>query len=403
MNSTLFRKTGGQVRSKLGLLGLLGLAGLGAMAEASAQQQVQIDRYRGSQALPVTTPPTTPITPNYVNVVGGATGQDDALSNLLAFAANPANLELANHTTRANFPLMETDAVPLICDNMTRSPDACTRQIKGLVAYTLVKFPVAGVYQFWAGHDDRLQLAVANAGTAPANYRLGSLYTEHHRFTTLVDWYPPSYGLASAAGAPFTVTAGTCVLVRATLNNGWGGARLRLGWRYGADASAQATATPIEMPASALFNPADPASYVDCGIQAANQSVSTTPNTPVTLPLPATPASPAASELQVTGGVVDPNSLVLTTPPAHGAVSCTPAGCTYTPAPGFSGVETFSYRVCLRNANFDGTPVCGTAQVTVNTPAGAAPAPVPTLSTWGLGMLSVVLGIAFARRRKTKA
>ncbi|ARU03933.1 hypothetical protein CCO03_03890 [Comamonas serinivorans] len=379
---------------------MLGFASLMATAGALAQP-VQIDRYRGSVALPVG---ASPITPNYANLGVGATAQDDGLTNLLAFAANPANLDLANHTTRTNFPLMENDVPPLVCQDMATSPDACTRQIKGLVAYTLVKFPADGVYQFWVGFDDRLQLAVANAATAPADYRAAGLYTQHHRFTALVDWFPPSINPNSAAGAPFMVKAGTCVLLRATLNNGWGGSRLRLGWRHGADAAAQATAAPIAMPASALSDPSDPASYADCGIAAADQSVSTPLNTPITLPLPAAPASPTPGELQVTGAAVNPDSLVMTTPPAQGSVSCTAAGCTYTPAAGFSGTDTFSYQVCLTQANFDGTPICDTAQVAVTIPAAPvirSATPVPTLGTWSLGMLGVLLGAGFLRRRRS--
>ena len=144
---------------------------------AASAQQVQIDRYRGSVGVPGVPAPTPFVLPNYVNL-GAAPPQETGLSNLLAFAADSSNLDLANHTTRANFPILETDALPLSCADIALTPDACARQLKGLVAYTLVKFPADGVYQFAAGFDDRLQLAVANANSVPANFRDAAMYTD---------------------------------------------------------------------------------------------------------------------------------------------------------------------------------------------------------------------------------
>ena len=380
------------------------LVGLLCMGAASAQQ-VQIDRYRGSVGIPGVPAPTPFVLPNYVNL-GAAPPQETGLSNLLAFAADSSNLDLANHTTRANFPILETDALPLSCADIALTPDACARQLKGLVAYTLVKFPADGVYQFAAGFDDRLQLAVANANSVPANFRDAAMYTEHHRFTSLVDWHPPRVNLNALAASPFTVKAGVCVLVRATLNNGWGGSRLRLGWRYGADLAAQAAAVPIEMPSGVVFDPTDPASYADCMISAADQSVALAFNTPVSLPLPANAAGgPMGGELQVTGAW-DINALESLTPPQHGTVTCDAAtgGCTYNPAAGFSGTDTFSYKICLASPAFDGSQVCDIATVTVTVAAPSTPpaiAPVPVGHPLLLAVLAALMaGMCALRLRR---
>ncbi len=64
-----------------------------------------------------------------------------------------------------------------------------------------------------------------------------------------------------------------------------------------------------------------------------------------------------------TGAPLDPNSLVVVTPPANGTVVCQAGACTYTSNPGFTGTDTFTYRVCDTSAP---TPVCDTATVTVD-------------------------------------
>src|SRR6185437_14728045 len=44
---------------------------------------------------------------------------------------------------------------------------------------------------------------------------------------------------------------------------------------------------------------------------------------------------------------IDPASVVVTTQPTHGSVSCDATGkCTYTPNAGFSGQDAYTYKVC---------------------------------------------------------
>ncbi len=63
-----------------------------------------------------------------------------------------------------------------------------------------------------------------------------------------------------------------------------------------------------------------------------------------------------------TGAPLDPGSVTLVTPPAHGVVNCANGICSYTPEFGYSGEDSFVYRVCDTSYPW---PVCDTATVTV--------------------------------------
>ncbi|HEX7915512.1 Ig-like domain-containing protein, partial [Rudaea sp.] len=63
------------------------------------------------------------------------------------------------------------------------------------------------------------------------------------------------------------------------------------------------------------------------------------------------------------GAPIDPSSLSVVGNPANGTASCDTSGhCTYTPNAGFSGTDTYTYRVCDQTTP---TPNCATAVVTV--------------------------------------
>ena len=87
------------------------------------------------------------------------------------------------------------------------------------------------------------------------------------------------------------------------------------------------------------------------------------------------------------GGTIDPNSVVRTSGPANGSVNCTatPGVCTYTPAPGFTGTDTFTYKVCLASPN---GAICDEAAVTVHV---GVPAAIPVDNP--LALLIAALGI----------
>lgn len=122
-------------------------------------------------------------------------------------------------------------------------------------------------------------------------------------------------------------------------------------------------------------------------VTAAPDSASTPSATPVSINV-------RANDSTTAGNLLAP---VIANPPAAnvGTASVNPDGTiTFTPAPGFTGVATFTYRVC-NDAN---PSVCSTAQVDVNVTDISA---VPTLDVWallGLGSLLGWLGMRRSRR-----
>ncbi len=62
------------------------------------------------------------------------------------------------------------------------------------------------------------------------------------------------------------------------------------------------------------------------------------------------------------GAPLDPASVIVTVSPAHGTTVCTAGSCTYTPSGGFTGTDTYTYKVCDMSTP---TPVCSTATVQV--------------------------------------
>ncbi|GAB2480078.1 hypothetical protein GCM10027082_33770 [Comamonas humi] len=89
-------------------------------------------------------------------------------------------------------------------------------------------------------------------------------------------------------------------------------------------------------------------------IVATPDQATTAPDTPVTIDVAANDSS--------AGAPLDPNSIKPTAPPANGTVTCNASGCTYTPNPGFSGEDKFSYEICDSSTP---KPSCTTAEVTV--------------------------------------
>lgn len=97
----------------------------------------------------------------------------------------------------------------------------------------------------------------------------------------------------------------------------------------------------------------------------------------------------------VAGNDVVPAGAVFSGPisgPAHGTVTMNPDGSyTYTSTPGYVGTDSFQYQVCAGS-------VCTTATVTILV---ALPQPVPTLSSWGLLLMSLLVALAGWGRRRT--
>ncbi|MET3808895.1 hypothetical protein ABIB25_005927, partial [Nakamurella sp. UYEF19] len=93
-------------------------------------------------------------------------------------------------------------------------------------------------------------------------------------------------------------------------------------------------------------------------VTAVNDARTTTPTQPIT-------TNVLANDTVSAGGApLDPASVVVVTAAGHGTTSVNPGtgGITYTPATGFSGVDTYQYKVCDTS---NPTPLCSTATVTV--------------------------------------
>ena len=92
-------------------------------------------------------------------------------------------------------------------------------------------------------------------------------------------------------------------------------------------------------------------------VTAVPDNASTQPATPVTTDVLAN------DTVTPNGAPLDPTSVTVTTPPAHGTTSVNPDGTIkYTPAPGFGGTDSYTYRVCDTSVP---TPVCGSTTVTI--------------------------------------
>jgi hypothetical protein len=93
-----------------------------------------------------------------------------------------------------------------------------------------------------------------------------------------------------------------------------------------------------------------------------DDTASTTNNTPVTIDV-------AANDTDPDGDLVL-SSVAVTAGPANGSAASNGDGTvTYTPTPGFSGADSFTYQIC------DATGLCGDALVTVDVAHGAGDAP----------------------------
>ena len=386
---------------RLTLSALLALPLLGAFADASAT--VLQDRYRGQPPSVPVTPPAVSITPNYNN-----NSQTAGLDNLLALASGYFDPASALSSERFHQP--SGQANPPLCGSDGQA--ACIAQYKGLLGYAVLKFPATGPYQFYGYVDDHMALSISSVNStvnnAPTNHRWVEMYKEVGRLQgSPVDQY-------TALGSVFQAQANACLMVRVAWNNTWGDARVGLGWwTPGAASPPQGhflnNDGPL-IPAAQLLDPTSEASFAGCTFPiTAQDKTDTTPvGTPLTLTHDITTGWGAAVDYDslrlLTLGEAETNGVngFVT---QNGTVTCNATGCTYTPNAGFIGEDRFTYQVCTAAAVAPAsTPVCDTATFTVTVTPAAAPgagiAAVPTLGTWMLSALAVLLGgLGMVRRR----
>jgi VCBS repeat-containing protein len=106
----------------------------------------------------------------------------------------------------------------------------------------------------------------------------------------------------------------------------------------------------------------------------------TTFNTPLTVAAPGLLSNDSSALSLALTALID-------TVPSHGSLTVNSNGSfTYTPNPGYAGVDTFTYKA------FDGF-ASAPVSVSITVAAQPVPASIPTLSQWGLLILSSLIGL----------
>ena len=201
---------------------LLSAALLAAGSSASAQNGIRFEDYRGNAGVPAN--PPQPHFDNLSRTVNGV-GNIPRLMALQGVAG-----AVVDSGTRSNINWM--GRTPELCDtsdigrNSSSARDACGKWKMGRIAYTVVRFPVAGSIQLRVAHDDDLKVDFSNQITIGSNYRnanwtyeVGQLsnYVAEDRWVALGTYNSPSVG--------------SCALVRMAWVNNGGLNHLRLRYR----------------------------------------------------------------------------------------------------------------------------------------------------------------------------
>jgi CshA-type fibril repeat protein len=266
-----------------------------------------------------------------------------------------------------------------------------------VVGGTYVLNPASGVVTFTP--------AAGFSGTAPAvDYRVTDLYgqTSGSTVKATVIAPPPAPAPAPAPAAP-TLQADSVAIAANTASTG----SLTANDSFAAGSSVTVASQPahgtltIAADGTYVYTPAvgysgtDTFTYRVC-LAAPNASTCSTATATVSIspppPLPALQPDAVVipSGSTATGNVLDNDSFAagstvsVTTQPANGTVTLAADGTfVYTPANGYSGTDTFTYRVCLAAPN---ATVCSTETVSITTnPAPPAPvAPVIQADTFAM-------------------
>ncbi len=243
-------------------------------------------------------------------------------------------------------------------DNWTYFPSTVASNSLDIVSSADVSITKTHTGSFTVGTTGTYTLAVANAGPDTS----GAL--------TVTDALPAGLSFVSAAGAGWTCGAvGATVTCSNAAGLGSGGSTsISLTVSVGAAAAPATTNT-----ASVTAVRADP----NTANNSSSDPVSVTP-----IPLAVDDAATTPQDTPVTIGVTanddlgaTPTAITSHTAPTHGSATCTASGCTYTPAEGFAGVDTFDYTITDANSRTS----TATVTITITPPSPpAAPIPVPT-------------------------
>lgn len=199
------------------------VAALLAVAPAAlAQNGIRFEDYRGNSSVPANSP-----TPNFDNLSRQVNGVGN-IPRLMALQGVAG--AVAESGTRDTIEWL--GANPELCDmgdigkNSQSSKAACAKWKMGRIAYTVLRFPVAGDVQLRVAHDDDLKVDVSNQIDIGANYRNANWNYEVGRLTNYVganSWV--------ALGTYKSPAVGSCALVRLAWVNNGGLNHLRLRYR----------------------------------------------------------------------------------------------------------------------------------------------------------------------------
>ena len=199
------------------------VAALLAVAPAAlAQNGIRFEDYRGNSSVPANSP-----TPNFDNLSRQVNGVGN-IPRLMALQGVAG--AVAESGTRDTIEWL--GANPELCDlgdigkDSASSRAACAKWKMGRIAYTVLRFPVAGNVQLRVAHDDDLKVDVSNQIDIGANYRNANWNYEVGRLSNYVganSWV--------ALGTYNSPAVGSCALVRLAWVNNGGLNHLRLRYR----------------------------------------------------------------------------------------------------------------------------------------------------------------------------
>ncbi len=235
-------------------------------------------------------------------------------------------------------------------DMWTFLPSTASTSSLDVVASADLSISKTHVGSFTVGQGATYALALANAGTVAS----GAM--------TVTDTLPVGLSFVSGVGAGWTCGAASQVVTcsnPAGIASG-GSSAITLSVQVGPVAAPSVTNTATV--SATVFDP-----------NSANNS-SSDPTTVIPIPIAAADSATTGQGVAVTIDVlgndtlgVGPTAITSSTSATHGSVTCSATNCGYTPNPGFSGVDTFSYTITDANARTSTATV--TVTVTVATPA----------------------------------
>lgn len=222
---------------------------MNAFAPTIARAQVLWEDYQGTGNITGSSNQDKP-GPAYDNTTGGVT---ERLNALFAIAANPANTTRTGSSGTIDYlgEMCNTGGSGSAGYDPAGTGSACQADAMGRVAYALIKFPSAGVYQFEASHDDEMDLALST------NYTSTSYRTVTYNLPVgTKSWFTGETNF-EYVGRVFSATANSCALLRIYWNNYAGSNQLRLRWdRPGTNDEI--------IPATQLLNPSQSSSATGC-------------------------------------------------------------------------------------------------------------------------------------------